>query len=118
MGLSNVWVCGEEVQLVRADHIVSVLVSSSYGTSEWDSLKGPCALKLDLGPVGEYRYQVTVGHCPAPIALAAVGNLLQAIDEAADSRARTFVWANTTEEGVAWEVSPVLPSDTWPVTGS
>ena len=126
-GLQNVWVCAQDLQLIRADRIISLLVpiAAGYGAaSPGDQAlqKAVCA-EIEGGTGGDALMLVKLADCgrsPAGELLADLAAVLGAAATAgpADGAGCVFVFAEHDPAGFArWAAASQLPA-AWPQSTS
>lgn len=126
-GLQNVWVCAQDLQLIRADRIISLLVpiASGYGAVSPDdrTLQNAVCAEIEAGTGGDTLTRVKLADCgksPAGELLASLASALgspASANPAADAGCM-FVFA---ERGPAafsrWAIASQLPA-AWPQSTS
>jgi hypothetical protein len=131
VGLRNVWICAQDLQLIRADRIVSLLVpiATGYGAaSPHDrALQTAVCAEVEGGTGGETLTRVQLADCGKTPAAELLTGLVSALGSAATAdsgegcmfvfaeRDRTGLmrWTITSQLPVAWPQS--TPSDMGPV---
>jgi hypothetical protein len=88
-GLQSVWVCAQDLQLIRADRIISLLVpvATGYGTaSPGDhALHRSVCAEIEGGAGGETLTRVMLADCGTSPAGELLAGLVFALGAAADS---------------------------------
>jgi hypothetical protein len=121
-GLQNVWLCAQDLQLIRADRIVSLLVpiaTGGYGAaSPADQAlhKAVCA-EIEGGTGGETLTRVKLADCgksPAGELLAGLASVLGSAPAAGSDGGCVFVFAEQDQAGFTrWATASQLPA-AWP----
>jgi hypothetical protein len=126
-GLENVWVCALDLQLIRADRIVSLLVpvSSRYGAAPPGDLNLHTAIYADIGggTAGDSVSRVKLADCgksPAGELLAGLARALGSAGDAglASGEGCVFVFAEQDAAGHSRWVSASHLPEAWPQSDS
>jgi hypothetical protein len=106
--LQNVWVRTVEQELIRADHIMS-LVPATSGVGE-----GGVLVRVPGGRGQEIMREVIVLECPRELSVRAAGGLAIALGQASDHHdaPAVFVFApGADHDRSSWQVSFHPPAD-------
>jgi len=120
-GLQRVWVCAQDLQLIRADRIISLLVpiASGYGAAAPgdDALQGAVCAEIEGGTGGESLTRVKLADCgksPAGDLLAGLAAALGSAPAASLDGGCVFVFAEHDQGGFTrWATAGQLPA-AWP----
>ena len=120
-GLENVWICALDLQLIRADRIISLLVpiAASYGAASPDdqALHQAVCAEIEGGTGSERLARVKLADCgtsPAGQLLADLAAALGSAAAAAPGEGCVFVFAEQDPAGVTrWATARQLPA-AWP----
>jgi hypothetical protein len=118
-GLQNVWICAVDLQLVRADRVVSLLVpiGAGYGASSPGDPGRAVYAELDGTTEGDAVSRVRLADCgttPAGELLAGLAAALSAAGQLPSPDGCVFVFAERDAPGrVSWITAPQLPA-AWP----
>lgn len=122
-GLQNVWVCAQDLQLIRADRIISLLspIASGYGAAAPDdqALQKIVCAEIEGGTGADTFMRVKLADCGKSSAGELLGGLASALGSAATSGAGcAFVFAEHDPAGfVRWAIADELPV-AWPQSKS
>jgi hypothetical protein len=120
-GLQNVWVCAQDLQLIRADRIVSLLVpiATGYGAASPADLalhRAVCA-EIEGGAGGDTLTRVKLADCgksPAAELLAGLASVLGSAPVVGPDGGCVFVFAEQDQAGFTrWATASQLPA-AWP----
>ena len=126
-GLQDVWVCAHDLQLIRADRIISLLVpiSAGYGPASPDdqALHTAVCAETEGGTGGDALTRVKLADCGRSPAGELLAGLASALGSAAaagppDGAGCMFVFAEHDPAGfVRWVAASQLPA-AWPQSTS
>ena len=122
-GLQNVWVCAQDLQLIRADRIISLLVpiAAGYGAASPDdgSLQKAVCAEIEGGTGGDALTRVKLADCGKSPAGELLASLASALGSAAAAgppadAGCVFVFAEHDPAGFSrWAIASQLPA-AWP----
>ncbi len=120
-GSPNVWVCGQDLQLIRAGRIISLLVpmATGYGAASPDdhTLHRTVCAEVEGGTGGETLTRVKLADCgktPAGELLAGLTSTLGSAAAADPDDGCVFVFAEQDQAGFTrWATDSRLPA-AWP----
>ena len=126
-GLQNVWICAQDLQLIRADRIVSLLVpvGSGYGAAspgDSNTRRAVCA-EIDGGTEGDAISRVKLADCGKSLAGELLAGLARALGSAGDADSAShdgcvFIFAEQDVTGRSrWTTASQLPA-AWPQSTS
>jgi hypothetical protein len=126
-GLQNVWICAQDLQLIRADRVVSLLIplGSGYGAAspgDLDLHRAVCA-EIDGGTGGDTVTRVKLADCGSSPAGELLAGLARAFGSARDTEPASdvgcmFVFAEQDAAGRSrWITASQLPA-AWPQSTS
>jgi hypothetical protein len=120
-GLPNVRICAQDLQLIRADKIISLLVpiATGYGAAAPDdhTLQTAVCAEIGGGSGGETLTRVKLADCgksPAAELLAGLAAALGSATAAGPDEGCSFVFAEQDQVGITrWATAGQLPA-AWP----
>jgi hypothetical protein len=123
----NVWICAQDLQLIRADRVVSLLipVGSGYGAASPGDLNlhGAIYAEIDGGTEGDTISRVKLADCGKSPGAELLAGLARALGSARDAESafdgeRLFVFAERDAAGrLQWIAASQLPA-AWPQSTS
>src|ERR1035437_1420574 len=126
-GLRNVWICAQDLQLIRSDRLVSLLIPVGSGdgaASPGDlSLHTAIYAEIDGGTQGDTISRVKLAYCGKSLAVELLAGLAHALGAARDAEpvphdGCVFVFAEKDAAGRSrWITASPLPA-AWPPTTS
>jgi hypothetical protein len=120
--LQNVWICAQDLQLIRADRVISVLVpvATGYGAAAPSDLRLHKAIyaEIDGGTEGDTITRVKLADCGSTPAGVLLTGLAQAVGSAraivAAQDSCVFIYAEHDTAGYTrWTSASKLP-EVWP----
>jgi len=119
--LPNVWICAQDLQLIRADRIISLVVpiAAGYGAAAPDdhTLQTAVCAEIEGGSEGETLTRVKLADCgksPAAQLLAGLAAALGSAAAAGPGECCVFVFAEQDQAGFTrWVIAGQLPA-AWP----
>jgi len=121
--LRNVWICAQDLQLIRADRVVSLLVpvGSGYGAASPGDLNLHRAIyaEIDGGTAGDTISRVKLADCGKSPGGGLLAGLARALGSACDAEPTSdggcvFVFAEQDAAGCSqWITASQLPA-AWP----
>jgi len=123
-GLESVWICAEDLQLVRADRIVSLLaaIAARLGVASPADMNtaGGVYAEVGVGTAADAISRVKLAECGRSAAGELLAGLAQALSSAAAQAAAhegcAFVFAEQDTAGrLRWVVATQLPA-VWPLS--
>jgi hypothetical protein len=122
-GLQNVWVCAQDLQMIRADQIITLLVplATGYGAASPDDRVSRSALCAEFAAAteGSTLTRVKIADCGVSPPQELLAGLAHALASAASDQTRTqarglFIYADHDPSGrTRWITADDLPSQ-WP----
>lgn len=117
-GLRDVWICAADLQLIRADRVVSVLVPAGPGfgaASPADAgFPGAVYAEVEGGTHGDVTTRVKLTECGRSPAAELLAGLAAELGSAAAADGSQFVFAERDPAGqVRWMSASRLPA-AWP----
>jgi hypothetical protein len=121
------WICAQDLQLIRADRVVSLLipVGSGYGAASPDDLNSHRAIyaEIDGGTQGDTISRVKLADCGKSAGGEMLAGLARALGSACTAESATeggcvFVFAEQDATGrLQWMTASQLPA-AWPQSNS